>query len=47
MSVNKSVTEFILCGLTQDAGKQKVIFGVFFFFFFFFWTEYTGYIFFF
>nr|CAI9692361.1 unnamed protein product [Rangifer tarandus platyrhynchus] len=29
MSVNKSVTEFILSGLTQDAGKQKVIFGVF------------------
>ncbi|XP_070319226.1 olfactory receptor 4C11-like [Odocoileus virginianus] len=29
MSVNKSVTEFILFGLTQDAGKQKVIFGVF------------------
>ncbi|XP_065801643.1 olfactory receptor 4C11-like [Muntiacus reevesi] len=29
MSVNKSVTEFILFGLTQDAEKQKVIFGVF------------------
>ena len=29
MSVNKSVTEFILSGLTQDAGKQNVIFGVF------------------
>ena len=29
MSVNKSVTEFILSGLTQDSGKQKVIFGVF------------------
>ncbi|XP_043782904.1 olfactory receptor 4C11-like [Cervus elaphus] len=29
MSVNKSVTEFIFFGLTQDAEKQKVIFGVF------------------
>ncbi|XP_065801828.1 olfactory receptor 4C11-like [Muntiacus reevesi] len=29
ISVNKSVTEFILFGLTQDAEKQKVIFGVF------------------
>ncbi|KAM9768965.1 olfactory receptor 4C11-like [Dama dama] len=29
MSVNKSVTEFILFGLTQDVEKQKVIFGVF------------------
>ncbi|KAB0380285.1 hypothetical protein FD755_008069 [Muntiacus reevesi] len=29
MSVNKSVTEFILFGLIQDVGKQKEIFGVF------------------
>uniref|UniRef100_A0A8W4FCI8 Olfactory receptor n=1 Tax=Sus scrofa TaxID=9823 RepID=A0A8W4FCI8_PIG len=29
MSMNNSVTEFILFGLTQDAGKQKAIFGVF------------------
>lgn len=29
MSVNKSVTELILFGLTQDVGKQKVIPGVF------------------
>ncbi|XP_045343051.1 olfactory receptor 4C11-like [Leopardus geoffroyi] len=27
--MNSSVTEFILFGLTQDAGKQKAIFGVF------------------
>ena len=27
--MNNSVTEFILFGLTQDAGKQKAIFGVF------------------
>ena len=26
--MNSSVTEFILFGLTQDAGKQKAIFGV-------------------
>ncbi|XP_069889049.1 olfactory receptor 4C11-like [Dipodomys merriami] len=26
---NKSVTEFILFGLTQDPGKQKAIFGIF------------------
>ncbi|XP_076968435.1 olfactory receptor 4C11-like [Tamandua tetradactyla] len=29
MAMNRSVTEFILLGLTQDAGKQKAIFGVF------------------
>ncbi|XP_026346748.1 olfactory receptor 4C11-like [Ursus arctos] len=29
MAMNSSVTEFILFGLTQDAGKQKAIFGVF------------------
>ncbi|XP_007954982.1 olfactory receptor 4C11-like [Orycteropus afer afer] len=29
MIMNNSVTEFILFGLTQDAEKQKVIFGVF------------------
>ncbi|KAF4022525.1 hypothetical protein G4228_014583 [Cervus hanglu yarkandensis] len=29
MSVNKSVTEFIFFGLTQDVGEQKAIFGVF------------------
>ncbi|XP_045642852.1 olfactory receptor 4C11-like [Ursus americanus] len=28
MAMNSSVTEFILFGLTQDAGKQKAIFGV-------------------
>ena len=28
--MNSSVTEFILFGLTQDAGKQKALFGVFF-----------------
>ncbi|XP_019268125.2 olfactory receptor 4C11-like [Panthera pardus] len=27
--MNSSVTEFILFGLTQDAGKQKAVFGVF------------------
>ncbi|XP_049718788.1 olfactory receptor 4C11-like [Elephas maximus indicus] len=29
MVMNNSVTEFILFGLTQDAEKQKVIFGIF------------------
>nr|XP_020043166.1 olfactory receptor 4C11-like [Castor canadensis] len=29
MVTNHSVTEFILSGLTQDAGKQKVVFGIF------------------
>ncbi|XP_004470205.1 olfactory receptor 4C11-like [Dasypus novemcinctus] len=29
MVMNKSVAEFILLGLTQDAGKQKAIFGIF------------------
>ncbi|XP_040351854.1 olfactory receptor 4C11-like, partial [Herpailurus yagouaroundi] len=29
IAMNSSVTEFILFGLTQDAGKQKAIFGVF------------------
>ncbi|XP_057604047.1 olfactory receptor 4C11-like [Hippopotamus amphibius kiboko] len=29
VSMNNSVTEFILFGLTQDSGKQKAIFGVF------------------
>ncbi|XP_066107628.1 olfactory receptor 4C11-like [Saccopteryx bilineata] len=29
MAMNNSVIEFILFGLTQDAGKQKAIFGIF------------------
>ncbi|XP_047547427.1 olfactory receptor 4C11-like [Lutra lutra] len=33
MALNSSVTEFILFGLTQDAGKQKAIFGVFLMFY--------------
>ncbi|XP_032215515.1 olfactory receptor 4C11-like [Mustela erminea] len=33
MALNSSVTEFILFGLTQDAGKKKAIFGVFLMFY--------------
>ncbi|KAM8812693.1 olfactory receptor 4C16-like [Rhynchonycteris naso] len=29
MAIHNSVVEFILFGLTQDAGKQKAIFGIF------------------